>query len=208
MDPSDYSEPYNFQKDLINYLATNSAIIDIFCGETHLYIGQVKIKLKQLIRGTKTQTLIAKDLALVKLKDKDRIGTIQVMIKNEQTSCKNEISLKYKKKVADVKKKVVSNAPIFIKEEQVTLKTDQTENSRGEAIKKKSGNTTRQELRIQKFKEQKALKSFSQTTNGFSQLDDAEKGVVLTKIMTYKEQYKYHYLEKCQTTSKKSVRAS
>lgn len=52
-------------------------------------MGQVKIKLKELIRGTKTQTLIAKDLALVKLKDKDRIGTIQVMIKNEQASCRN-----------------------------------------------------------------------------------------------------------------------
>jgi hypothetical protein len=31
------------------------------------------------------------------------------------------------------------------------------------------------------------LKSFSQTTNGFNQLDNSEKGVVLTKIMTYKE---------------------
>jgi len=89
MDPSEYSEPYSFQKDLIHYLSTNSAIIDIFYGETHLYVGQVKIKLKELIRGTKTQTLIAKDLALVKLKDKERIGTIQVMIKNEQASCRN-----------------------------------------------------------------------------------------------------------------------
>ena len=144
MDPSDYSEPYHFQKDWVNYMLNNSAIIDVFCGETHLYIGQVKIKLKQLVRGHKTQTLIAKDLALVKLKDKNRVGTIQVMIKNQQMNCKNEVSLKFKKKMNDVKKKVVSNSPIFIKNGPTSIKTENIQNYRGEAIKKKSNNTTRQ----------------------------------------------------------------
>lgn len=32
VDPSDYSSPHMLQKDLINYLANNSAIIDVFCG--------------------------------------------------------------------------------------------------------------------------------------------------------------------------------
>ena len=43
---------------------------------------------------------------------------------------------------------------------------------RGELIKSKGGNTTRQELRIQKYKEQKAMKPFTQTANGFFHLEE------------------------------------
>jgi len=58
------------QKDLTRYLAHNSVIIDVFSGESHLYVGQINIKLKELVRGAKTQTLIAKEVNLVRLKDK------------------------------------------------------------------------------------------------------------------------------------------
>ncbi len=46
IDPSHYHQPHILQKDLIAYLATNSAIVDVFCGESHLYIGQINIKMK------------------------------------------------------------------------------------------------------------------------------------------------------------------
>ncbi len=114
VDPSEYHQPHMLQKDLIAYLANNSAIIDVFCGQSHLYIGQINIKLKQLIRGTKSQTLIAKELNLVRLKDKEHLGVMQILIKNEQVVCKDEVSLKQMKKVKELTKKVVSNNPIFI----------------------------------------------------------------------------------------------
>ena len=70
VDPSQYHQPHMLQKDLTRYLAHNSVIIDVFSGESHLYVGQINIKLKELVRGTKTQTLIAKEVNLVRLKDK------------------------------------------------------------------------------------------------------------------------------------------
>ena len=39
-------------------------------------------------------------------------------------NCKNEVSLKFKKKMNDVKKKVVSNSPIFIKNGPTSIKTE------------------------------------------------------------------------------------
>jgi len=60
IDPSEYTDTALIQRDLINYLVYHSAIIDVFCGETHLYIGQINVKLRELVRGNKTQTLIAK----------------------------------------------------------------------------------------------------------------------------------------------------
>ena len=70
------------QKDLIRYLAHNSAIVDVFSGESHLYIGQINIKLKGLVRGNKDQTLFAKELNLIRLKDKENLGIIQLLVKN------------------------------------------------------------------------------------------------------------------------------
>ena len=58
------------QKDLTKYLAHNAAIVDVFCGESHIYIGQINIKLKEVIRGNKNQIMTAKELNLVRLKDK------------------------------------------------------------------------------------------------------------------------------------------
>lgn len=34
--------------------------MDIFDAETHIYIGQINIKLSDLLRGNKSQTLVAK----------------------------------------------------------------------------------------------------------------------------------------------------
>ena len=39
---------------------------------------------------------------------------MQILLKNEQVNCKDEISLHFEKKVKDIKKKIVSNAPINI----------------------------------------------------------------------------------------------
>lgn len=58
--------------------------------------------------------MIAKELNLVKIKNKEILGIMQILIKNEQVNCKDEISLKHEKKVKDLKKKIVSNNPIFI----------------------------------------------------------------------------------------------
>ena len=70
IDPSEYHEPHMLQKDLTRYLAHNAAIVDVFCGESHIYIGQINIKLKEVIRGNKNQIMTAKELNLVRLKDK------------------------------------------------------------------------------------------------------------------------------------------
>lgn len=51
---------------------------------------------------------------MVRLKDKEHLGVIQVLIKNEQTVSKDEVCLKEMKKVKDLKKKVISNNPIVI----------------------------------------------------------------------------------------------
>lgn len=42
------------------------------------------------------------------------MGIMQVLIRNEQVNCKDLISVKEEKKVKDLRKKVVSNNPIFI----------------------------------------------------------------------------------------------
>lgn len=91
---------------------------------------------------------------------------MQILIKNEQVRCKDLISVKEEKKVKDIRKKVVSNNPIIITPED-KMTTSRFEGHRGEPLKKKSNITTRQEMRIQKFKEQKAMKTFTQTANGF-----------------------------------------
>jgi hypothetical protein len=70
IDPSDYHQSSLLQKDLTQYLYNNNAIIEVFSGDTHLYIGQLNVKLRELLRGNKTQTLIAKELNLVKIKNK------------------------------------------------------------------------------------------------------------------------------------------
>jgi hypothetical protein len=174
------------QKDLTCYLANNAAIVDVFCGESHLYIGQINVKLKELVRGNKTQTLIAKELNLVRLRDKENLGVMQLLLRNEQTSCRELISVKEEKKVKDTRKKVISNNPIFISQEE-KLQTSREGFHRGEAIRGKNSVTTRQEMRIQKFKEQRAMKTFTQTANGFQHLEETEKGTVLAQIANYKE---------------------
>lgn len=45
IDPSEYQQPALIQKDLTRYLQKYAAIIDVFCAETHLYIGQLNLKL-------------------------------------------------------------------------------------------------------------------------------------------------------------------
>jgi hypothetical protein len=45
IDPSDYQQPALIQNDLTRYLQKYAAIIDVFCAETHLYIGQLHLRL-------------------------------------------------------------------------------------------------------------------------------------------------------------------
>jgi hypothetical protein len=45
VDPSEYRNPKLLQSDLIEYLTFNSCIVDIFDGQTHIYLGQINIKL-------------------------------------------------------------------------------------------------------------------------------------------------------------------
>lgn len=68
---------------------------------------------------------------------------MQLLIKNEQVSCKDMISVKEQKKIKDIRKKVVSNNPIFISAEE-KLMGQKDDNRRGENIKTKSNATTRQ----------------------------------------------------------------
>lgn len=60
VDPSEYRNPKLLQADLTSYLTHNNCIVDIFDGQTHIYLGQINIKLNELIRGNKIQTFIAK----------------------------------------------------------------------------------------------------------------------------------------------------
>ncbi len=64
---------------------------------------------------------MAKEFNLVRLKSKEQLGVMQILIKNEQVNCKDEVSLKDQKKVKELKKKVVSNNPIFISSEDKML---------------------------------------------------------------------------------------
>ena len=85
----------------------------------------------------------------------------------------------------DLRKKVVSNNPIIITPEE---KMNNSKSSiQGSMIKGKSNISNRQELRIQKFKEQKAMKTFTQTANGFQHLEEPDKMAVLSQIANYKE---------------------
>lgn len=65
--------------------------MDIFDGKTHIYLGQINIKLTELIRGNKIQTFIAKEYNLINIKTKQQFGSMQILVKNEESSCKNEL---------------------------------------------------------------------------------------------------------------------
>lgn len=114
--------------------------------------------------------MIAKELNLVKLKNKEILGVMQILIKNEQVNCKDEVSLRHEKKVKELKKKVVSNNPIFISQEERFAQVNKAD-KHVESIRSKNLNMNRQELRIQKFKEQKSSNTFASTANNFSHLD-------------------------------------
>jgi hypothetical protein len=200
IDPSEYHQPALLQRDLTQYLYHNNAIIDVFSGDTHLYIGQLNVKLRELLRGNKTQTLIAKELNLVKIKNKEVLGVMQVLIKNEQAPCKEEVSIKHERKLKDVKKKIVSNNPLHITAEDRYAQANPKSDKQVEPIRNKNLNINRQELRIQKFKEQKSTNSFASTANNFAHLEETEKGIVLGQIATFKERYVYSYSVRSKTS--------
>lgn len=80
--------------------------------------------------------------------------------------------MKHEKKVKDLKKKIVSNNPIFISpEERLAHQGNKGGDKQVESIRSKNLNMNRQELRIQKFKEQKSSNTFASTANNFSHLD-------------------------------------
>lgn len=93
------------------------------------------------------------------------MGVVQLLVRNEQAVCKNEVSIKHQARVKDLKKKVVSNNPLFITPENTEAPPTATE-----SIKKKANNATRQELRIQKFKQLKANSNFAHSANSFGDL--------------------------------------
>ena len=82
IDPSEHHQPTQLQQDLTQYLLRNRAIVDFFSAETHLYIGQANIELNDLLRGTKAQTLIAREVTLLKIRDKEALGVLQILVKN------------------------------------------------------------------------------------------------------------------------------
>ena len=109
---------------------------------------------------------------------------MQLLIRNEQVSCREPVSVQEEKRVRDLKKKVVSNGPIVITPED-RFRT--TEPGRPEAIRR-SNLPSRQQLRIKKFKEERAMKTFTETAKGFQQLEDPQKQAVLSQIVNFKEQ--------------------
>jgi hypothetical protein len=151
------------------------------------------------VRGTRSQTLIAKELNLVKIKNKEILGVMQILIRNEQVNCKEEVSLKHEKKVKDLKKKIVSNNPLHIAAEDRLAQTSAKADKQIEPIRNKNLNLNRQELRILKFKEQKSTNSFASTANNFAHLDESEKGIALGQIASYKERYFLLYSGKSRT---------
>lgn len=60
VDPSEYDRPHSIQKDLTSYLCNNCAIVDVFCGSSHMYVGQLNVRLKEVLRGAKSQVMTAK----------------------------------------------------------------------------------------------------------------------------------------------------
>jgi hypothetical protein len=45
-------------------------------------MGQINIKLSDLIRGNKNHSFIAKEYNLIKIKTKQNLGLIQILVKN------------------------------------------------------------------------------------------------------------------------------
>lgn len=41
-------------------MCKNNTVVDIFDAENYLYIGQINIKMNELLRGSKSQVMIAK----------------------------------------------------------------------------------------------------------------------------------------------------
>jgi hypothetical protein len=97
VDPSKYSNPKLLHHDLTDYISNNNAIIDVF-GENYIYIGQINIKLHELLRGNKEQVLVAKEYNILKVRGKEKFGTLQVLIKNERAECAEILDIEHNKK--------------------------------------------------------------------------------------------------------------
>ena len=87
VDPSKYANPEILQEDFVDYLTHNNAILDLFDAENHIYIGQINIKLTELLRGPKSQVLVAKEYNIIRVKNQENYGVLQLLIKNEQADC-------------------------------------------------------------------------------------------------------------------------
>lgn len=99
---------------------------------------------------------------------------------NRQAECREAVSVKHQCKIADVRKKTVSINPLRVPE-----KAESRERA-VEPIRGRQADLSRQELRIKKFKEQRAGQQFAASANRFNQLQESEKGVILEKINMYK----------------------
>lgn len=108
------------------------------------------------------------------------MGVIHVLMANRQAECQEAVSVKHQCKVADLKKKTISNNPLRVPEEAASREREV------EPIRGRQADLSRQELRIKKFKEQRAGQHFAASANHFNQLQESEKGVVLEKINSYK----------------------
>lgn len=67
IDPSESSEPGVVQIDFTNFLLRNTLILDLFDANSHLYLGQANAKLQGLIRGNKSEIIIANEYQVIKL---------------------------------------------------------------------------------------------------------------------------------------------
>jgi hypothetical protein len=88
-DPSEYRNPKLIQEDFIRYLCENSCIIDIFDGQSHIYLGQINVRLGELVRGNRMEVFIAKEYNLVRVKSKEVVGQVHLVVRNEEVMCKN-----------------------------------------------------------------------------------------------------------------------
>jgi hypothetical protein len=68
IDPSSYANPEQAQQDLTYFLSKNNTIIDIFDATNYLYLGQINVKMHELIKGAKSQVMIAKEYRLARFK--------------------------------------------------------------------------------------------------------------------------------------------
>ena len=59
-----------------------------FAPRTHLYIGQLNLRLSELLRGGREEVMAAKEVNIVRIRDRLEMGVIHVLMANNQSECR------------------------------------------------------------------------------------------------------------------------